>query len=70
MSASLFRNSVTDHVIGTSFNVYSAEEIRKLSVKQLKVASAFDQLGHPVVGCVRGAQGAGMCPRDAAGPCP
>ncbi len=46
------KNSVTDHVVGTSFNVYSLEEVRKLSVKQLKVASAFDALGHPVVGCV------------------
>ena len=44
--------SVTDHVVGTSFSVYSVDEIRKLSVKHLVMATAFDQLGHPVVGCV------------------
>lgn len=40
------------YVNGTSFNVYSLDEIRKLSVKQIKVATAYDSLGHPVVGCV------------------
>jgi hypothetical protein len=48
------KNCVTDHVVGTSFNVYTLEEVRKLSVKPLRVASAFDALGHPVNGCVSG----------------
>jgi hypothetical protein len=50
MAHHTFRASVTDHVTGTSFNVYSAEEVRKLSVKQIKVASAFDALGHCIAG--------------------
>ena len=42
--------AIHDEATSVSFGVYSAEEIRKLSVVQINNPLSFNQLGHPTPG--------------------
>ena len=42
--------AIHDEATSVSFGVYSAEEIRKLSVVEIVNPLSFNQLGHPVPG--------------------
>lgn len=48
---SFINSAVATHsVVGTSFGFYSADEIRRLSVKQIVVSTALNRLEAPVLG--------------------
>ncbi len=40
----------SNNILGVNFSIYTAEDIKKLSVKKVTNPQSFDALGHPTIG--------------------